>query len=161
MIQFSDEQRAIEAVGEERSTLSAIREKLAHAAIAERKKALLLGPDGETIELPESLFRILRQAADLLSKGARVIVAPIDKELSTQEAADLLNVSRPYLVNLIDRGEIPCEKTGRYRKLRFGDVIAYKEQRSAKRREVLAEMMRKNREAGLYDKPDAGVIETR
>jgi excisionase family DNA binding protein len=161
MMQFTDDEHAIEALGDERLAFDALNERLAHVAVANEKRAFLLGPDGERLELPESLFRVLRQAAVLLGQGARVVVAPIDKEISTQEAADLLNVSRPFLVKLLDQGEIAYEKKGRYRSLRFGDVTAYKERRNARRREMLAEMMRKNREAGVYDQPDSGFVDTR
>jgi excisionase family DNA binding protein len=161
MIQFEDELRPIELPDAERPALKLLNETLAHVAVADHGKAMLIGPNGEDVEIPASLFRVLRQAVALLTKGARVVVAPIDKEISTQEAADLLNVSRPYLVSLIDKEEIPCEKTGRYRKLRFGEVLAYKEQRNANRRRILAEMMRKNREAGLYDIEDAEIPTTR
>lgn len=161
MIQFSDEMRAIEAGVGEQPALDALKAALAHAAVADHHNAYLIGPDGERLELPEPLFRIVRQAVGLLSRGARVIVAPVDKEISTQEAADLLNVSRPYLVSLLDAGAIPYEKTGRYRKVRFGDVLAYKEVRNRNRAEALAKMMRENRQAGVYDKPDEGIPETR
>ncbi|MGB6987026.1 MAG: excisionase family DNA-binding protein [Candidatus Aquilonibacter sp.] len=163
MIQFTDEQHTIEieATGDEQRDLTTLNEKLADVPQKGHKRALLLGPDGEKLVLPESLFRLLREAAMLLSHGARVVVAPIDNELSTQEAADILNVSRPFLVGLLDQGEIPFTKTGRYRKVRFGDVSAYKARRNARRGEMLAEMMRKNREAGIYDKPDTGIPETR
>lgn len=161
MIQFADEIRPIEAAEEERPALGALNEALAHAAVRDHRKAYLVGPDGEHLEVPEPLFRILRQAAALLSRGARVIVGPMDKEISTQEAADLLNVSRPYFVSLLDRGEIPCDKTGRYRKVRFGDVLAYKETRNQRRAEILANMMKQNRQAGVYDKPDTEIPDTR
>lgn len=162
MIQFVEELRPVEIPEEERASLGRIDETLAKAAVADHRKAYLIGPDGDKIELPESLFRVLRQAVSLLkNKGARVIVAPVDKEISTQEAADLLNVSRPYLVSLIEKGDIACEMTGRYRKLRFGDVLQYKERRNRERRERLARAMRENRESGLYDHPDTEIPETR
>lgn len=161
MIQLADEQKAIQATGPEQAELGKLSKKLAEVAVANRKRAMLLGPDGEQLVLPEPLFRIIRQAVTLLSQGARVVVAPIDKQISTQEAADLLNVSRPFLVSLIEKGELACDKTGRYRRLRYGDVVAYKEHRNATRRAALAAMMRKNREAGVYDTPDEEISDTR
>jgi len=161
MIQFAEEFRAVEAADSERAAIGEVNAALAHASVTDHRSAFLIGPEGEQHELPESLFRILRQAAILLSRGERVVIAPIDKEVSTQEAADLLNVSRPYLVSLLDHGDIPSTKTGRYRRVQFGDVLAYKEQRNRKRRDVLATMMRENRQAGVYDEPDGGIPETR
>jgi excisionase family DNA binding protein len=161
MMELADELRAVDANEEERPRLGALNEALARAAVADHRRAYLVEPGGERLELPEPLFRVLRQAAALLSRGARVIVAPMEKEISTQEAADLLNVSRPFLVSLLDRGEIPSDKTGRYRRVRFGDVLAYKEMRNRRRAEILAQMMRENRGAGVYDRQDTEIPNTR
>jgi excisionase family DNA binding protein len=75
-----------------------------------RLEAKLLGPHGEELALPASLIHLLWQAAQLLLKGEAVTIVPVDKEITTQEAADLLNMSRQYLVRLLEQGDIPLRK---------------------------------------------------
>ncbi len=134
---------------EERHDLEAIHQQIFAGSMAQ--PARLVGPTGEEIVLPPSLFRALQAAVDALSRGEAVTIAPIHKELTTQEAADLLNVSRQYLVRLLDEGRIPYAKTGTHRRVRFGDLMAYKEQRDTKRRRGLDELTRLSQELGLYE----------
>ena len=75
---------------------------------------MLLGPNDERIELPEPVFRVLRQIVPHLLREHALTIVPLHKELSTQEAADILNVSRPFLISLLERGEIPFVKTGKH-----------------------------------------------
>ena len=111
----------------------------------------LVGPDGETVELPESVFDLLRQVVQDLSEGRMVTIVPTNQELTTQEAADLLNVSRPYLIKLLEQGEIPFRKVGTHRRVRFVDVMDYRGRRDAQRRQGLDELTQLSREMGLYD----------
>lgn len=115
------------------------------------RAARLVGPNGESLRLPESLFRVLRSAVEVLSRGEAVAIVPVHKELTTQEAADILNVSRQYLVRLLDEGRIPYSKTGTHRRIRFGDLMQYKRQRDAERQRGLAELTKLSQELGLYD----------
>lgn len=110
----------------------------------------LVGPNGETIELPASAFRFLHGLVHHLARGRAVALVPVDKELTTQRAADILNVSRPYLVQLLDEGVIPHSKTGRHRRVRFDDLMAFKERRDAERRTALRELTQLNQELGPY-----------
>jgi excisionase family DNA binding protein len=111
----------------------------------------LIGPEGEEIELPRSLFHILQQVVYHLAHGRVVTVMPLNKELTTQEAADLLNVSRPYLIKLLEEGKLPFFKVGTHRRIRFDDLMEYKKRRHDERRRALAEMAQMSQELGLYD----------
>lgn len=112
---------------------------------------MLVGPKGEQIELPESVFRVLRQVVHAMAQDQAVTVVPVHKRLTTQQSADLLGVSRPYLVRLLDEGEIPFTRTGAHRRIRFDDLMAYAERRDEKRREGLARLTQLSEEIGLYN----------
>jgi len=83
----------------------------------------------EVVELPTFALRLLGEILSELALGNAVKVVPIHAELTTQEGADMLNVSRPHLVKLLDQGALPHTKTGRHRRIKFADLMAYKEQR--------------------------------
>jgi excisionase family DNA binding protein len=114
----------------------------------------LLGPKGEKVPLPESLFYVLERVAELLARGDAITVVPVGKELTTQQAADLLNVSRQYLVRLLDEKKIDFTRTGRHRRLRFEDVIAFKERRERERRAGLNKLIEMSEDAGGYPELD-------
>ena len=111
----------------------------------------LVGPDGEIIELPKSVYQVLQQIVDHMMHGRAIFIVPGNKELTTQEAADILNVSRPYLVKLLEQGEIPFVKTGTHRRIRFSDLMRYKKHRDAERHRKLTELTQMSQELGLYD----------
>lgn len=113
--------------------------------------AKLVGPGGEEIELPDVVLKLLRQTVSYLAHGKAVKLIPVGMELTTQEAADLLNVSRPYLVKLVDEGKIPSKKVGTHRRIRFQDLIAYKAKQDAEQRRLLAEMAQFSQDLGLYE----------
>jgi len=95
--------------------------------------------------LAASLLEMLR----LVSSGRGFRMIPIEAELTTQQAADLLNVSRPFLVKLLEEGEIPFAKTGRHRRVRADDLFAYKERRDAARSKALSDLARIDAGEGL------------
>ncbi|HEX8597411.1 MAG TPA: helix-turn-helix domain-containing protein [Chloroflexia bacterium] len=111
----------------------------------------LVGPRGEELVLPASLFQLLRQAVTELAHGQVVTLVSCNKELTTQQAANLLNVSRPYLIKLLVQGEIPFFRTGTHRRILFDDLMAYKARRDAGRRKDLAGLTQMSQELGLYD----------
>jgi excisionase family DNA binding protein len=108
----------------------------------EHGEARLLGPDGEMIGIPGSAFEALRLVVDAMSKGQTLVLAPQEEELTSQQAADLLRVSRPHLVKLLDEGRIPFHRVGTHRRVRLEDVLDFRRRRSEERREKLDELGR-------------------
>jgi excisionase family DNA binding protein len=96
-------------------------------------------PD-EPVVLPAAVVRLLGALLTELAKGNAVTLMPHHAELTTQEAADLLNVSRPFLVSLLENGELPFHKVGTHRRVRFSDLMIYKRRRDAESEEALREI---------------------
>lgn len=113
--------------------------------------AVEIAESGEKIQIPLTALRLLAKVLKGLSEGKPVQVVPIDMEVSTQVAADILNVSRPFLIKLLEDGKVPYSKVGRHRRIKFEDVVAYKKKMQVNRRELLSEMMQDDEESGLYD----------
>jgi excisionase family DNA binding protein len=114
----------------------------------------LIGPLGEQIELPASIFYILERVAEVMAHGDAVTVVPVGQELTTQQAANLLNVSRQFLVGLLESGEIPFTKSGSHRRLRFQDVLAFKQNRAKERKTALDNLAALSEESGGYPELD-------
>ncbi|WP_336084418.1 helix-turn-helix domain-containing protein [Nocardia sp. SSK8] len=117
--------------------------------------AALLGPDGQQIPLPVEVYEVLVQVVDAMRKRRAVTIAPVEQCLTTQQAADLLGISRPTLIKLLEKGELPCEKPSgsRHRRLLLSDVLDYQERRRAERTDVLDDLVRDAEGDGLYDPP--------
>jgi excisionase family DNA binding protein len=103
----------------------------------------------ETLELPMSAARLLLEILQHMARGNAVTLLPIHAELTTQQAADLLNVSRPHLIHLLEEGKIPSHKVGSHRRIRAEDIFAYRRKMHSKRREVLKELAAHDQEMGL------------
>lgn len=112
---------------------------------------VMLKSDGQEIEIPSIVTKILYEIITILSKGGALTIIPMEKELTTQQAADILNVSRPFLVNLLENGEIPFHKTGTHRKIFMKDLREYKEQINKNRTNKINEIVNLSQEYGLYD----------
>ncbi|MBS7661652.1 helix-turn-helix domain-containing protein [Pseudomonas lalucatii] len=102
-----------------------------------------------TVQLPVSALRLLDEILSELAMGNAVKVVPIHAELTTQEAADLLNVSRPHLVKLLDENVIPHTKVGRHRRVKFADLMGYKQRRTAESRQAMDELAAQAQELGM------------
>ncbi len=123
--------------------------------------ATLTGPDGTRIELPGEVYEVLREVVSALSEGLAITVAPHQTVLSTSEAAQVLGVSRPTLVRLLESGEIPFDKPGRHRRVRLADLLAYQQRSRRHRGAVLDQMVADSEAAGLYDLPEAAAFDRR
>ncbi|MFC5993479.1 helix-turn-helix domain-containing protein [Pseudonocardia hispaniensis] len=122
-------------------------------ALKTHGRPALVAADGTHIELPEELYEVLKDVVAALSQGLAITVAPQHTVLTTSQAADLLGVSRPTVVRLLEAGEIPFDKPGRHRRIRLRDLLAYQERARRARAAGLDEMVRASEDAGLYDLP--------
>lgn len=110
----------------------------------------LVGPDGEAIELPAGIQSVLVSIVENLRAGNGVSVIPLHAELTTVQAAELLNVSRPYLIKQIEAGGIPHHMVGTHRRLKLVDVLAYRDRLEAQANDALDAMTAEAEELGLY-----------
>ena len=139
-ISAKDEEAAVKAFGQ--------------ALMVIHPHAKLTAPDGREIPIPEAIYKILEQVIPLLVKDYAVSIVPVGTLLTTQEAAELLNVSRPHLVKLLEKGLIRFERSnepGSHRKIRFVDLMEYKHRLDMDRRKQLHKLTELSQEAGLYE----------
>jgi excisionase family DNA binding protein len=103
----------------------------------------------ETIELPAGAVKLLVEILEDMASGRSVMIVPQNAELTTQQAADFLNVSRPFLIRLLEERKIPFRMVGTHRRVRLEDVLRYKEGIDADRRKVLDELAAEAQELGM------------
>ncbi|MEM6159947.1 helix-turn-helix domain-containing protein [Erwinia sp. P6884] len=102
------------------------------------------------IELPTSSLTLLMNILGELAEGNAVQIVPVHAELTTQEAANILNVSRPHMVKLLEDGNLPFHKTGRHRRVLFADLMRYKAQRESESNDAMQELADVSQELGFY-----------
>lgn len=115
------------------------------AALLDEKPAIKMqivaqGLLEETLTIPTEAAHLLARILTAMAAGDSLALTPIQRELTTQQAADLLNVSRPFLVQLLETGKIPFHKVGTHRRIAYEDVIHYKEEIKASRRKTLGDL---------------------
>jgi excisionase family DNA binding protein len=112
--------------------------------------ARLVGPDGDAIELPEEIHELLVSIIENLKAGNGVTVIPMHAELTTVEAAELLNVSRPFLIKQLEAGALAYHMVGTHRRLRLADVLAYRDRMDEQAEEALGAMTAEAEDLGLH-----------
>lgn len=109
-----------------------------------RARTVTLHPEGAkesaALTIPRPAFDLLVQILGHMANGNTVTLLPLHAELTTQQAADLLNVSRPFVVSLIEERRLPYRKVGTHRRIRMADLVAYKNREDEERRKILAEL---------------------
>lgn len=103
------------------------------------------------LELPDPLYRLLLRIIGDVAEGRPIAYALETQDLTTQQAANLLGMSRQFLVGLLDKGEIPYHRVGTHRRLMFKDVMAFRKRRDQRRHEALNQMAKEAVESGYYD----------
>lgn len=120
--------------------------------VGKERVRIRVQPDGgkaETVSIPLSAFRLLTDILTEMAKGNAISLIAVHAELTTQQAADLLNVSRPYLIELLEEGKIPFRKVGTHRRILFQDVMAYKQKIDQGRLKALEELSALDQELGF------------
>jgi len=111
----------------------------------------LLGPANERIDLPDSVYHILKDVVANMMRGRTIFLTPQNNRLTTQAAANLLGCSRPHLVKLLDSGAIPFEKVGQHRRVLMKDLITYRKNRDGERKATLNALAKSEYESGSYE----------
>jgi excisionase family DNA binding protein len=107
------------------------------------------GDQEETVTLPRSALRLLKDILDKVAQGHGVAVFALSDELTSQEAADLINVTRPYLITLLEEGKIPSRLEGNHRRVRLDDLLVYKRRDDEERLKVLGELVAQAQELDM------------
>ena len=119
----------------------------------------LVSSDGKRMELPEPIFLLLKSIARNMQLGQSMVMLPDHQPLSSQEAADLLGVSRPHVVKLMESGQLPYHKAGTHRRIYLKDLAAYQAQRDEQRHAALNSIAKEAFDVGLYERsamPEGG-----
>jgi excisionase family DNA binding protein len=129
-------------------------ERLLHGGVP-----ALISPGGERVELPNTVFEVLKTAVKFMSDGQTITLVPDNKVVSTQQAADILGMSRPFFIKLLETGTMAHHRVGNQRRVYLRDVLEYEKKRNRERLAALDRLARDAFEVGLYDRnvmPEGG-----
>ncbi len=154
MISFSSIDDVVAPDANDQELAKAGQAALAEAVKADQAARLTFVRSSE--QLPEiaispSIIRVLARVFDELAQGHAVTVIPLDEEITTQEAANLLLVSRPYFIGLLDQGELAFRKVGNQRRVRLREVLEYRRQQYERSTKAMHKLSKLSAEMGLYD----------
>lgn len=119
------------------------------SGLARSDLRIRISDTNEEVKLPAPAVRLLVEMLSELAQGNAVTVVPIHAELSTQQAAEIIGVSRPFLVKLLEEGKLPYRKVGTHRRVLFKDLMAYKREDDQKRLETLEELVAQAQELDM------------
>jgi excisionase family DNA binding protein len=143
MATFATEQPIITPNQDDIAAARLAREQLGKLSLSfdrSNYQLVINGQESEIVQIPSSAMHLFVQLLSEIADGHAVTVTSVHEELSTQKAADILNVSRPYLIQLLEQGKIPFHKVGTHRRVRLADILSYKEQIDAQRLNTLDEL---------------------
>lgn len=106
-------------------------------------------PEVESVTIPVSAFNLLMDILKQMGQGNAVTIIPVHAELTTQQAAEVLNVSRPFVIKLIEDRDLPCKMVGTHRRVQFSDLMDYKRKIDAERLKVLDDLAAQAQELGM------------
>lgn len=119
--------------------------------LVQKGSVKLIGKSGQAVPVPPSVLALLAEITRNMEAGKSVSVVAEHHELTTQRAANLLGVSRPFFVQLLEKGKLPFHKTGSHRRVYLGDLLAFKDTRDRARHEAIKRMARMEVAEGTYD----------
>lgn len=122
-----------------------------HQPSVEDFKAKLVDSNGEEISISQSEYKLILEVLRAIKSDQIIHIIPQNSKFNTQQAADFLNVSHPYLLKLLEQGEIPYVSVGAQRRVRFDDLNEYKQKRDQNRSQMLQKLIEMTEEAGLYE----------
>lgn len=122
-------------------------------AVAEANESVKVSIDGRDakiiVPLPAPAVAMFHAVLEAMANRTPISLIPYDAELSTQQSADFLNISRPYLIRKLDSGDLPFRKVGTHRRVRFSDLVAYEEKCRSEQSAALADLHEEERRLGL------------
>jgi excisionase family DNA binding protein len=123
-----------------------------HDLLQKEGKARLLTERGSALDLPQPVYHLLLQILEGMQQGKAISVVPVTQDLTTQQAAEMLGVSRPFFVKLLEADELPFHLAGTHRRVYLRDLLDYKQRRDQGRRTAIERMAAAAEEAGVYDR---------
>jgi excisionase family DNA binding protein len=124
-----------------------------HGLLQEAGEALLIGKSGKpAMKLPDAVYDLLLQILSVMEEGKAISIVPVTQDLTTQQAAELLGVSRPFFVKVLEKGHLPYHLTGTHRRVYLKDLLAYKQHRDQEWHAAIERMADEADKSGLYDK---------